>query len=61
MKIDGFDIPERSLININTYAIHRDPKFWKKPFELCPEHFLDQEGNIAISKAFLPFGVGEQS
>ncbi|OQV13261.1 Cytochrome P450 2J6 [Hypsibius exemplaris] len=61
MKIDGFDVPERSLININIYAMHRDGKVWKKPFELCPEHFLDSDGNIVLPKAFLPFGVGKRS
>jgi cytochrome P450 len=60
MKIDGFDVPARSMIIANIYAIHRDPKLWKKPLDLCPEHFLDDSGNVFIPKGFLPFGIGNQ-
>ena len=61
MEIQGYDIPPRTVICLNTYAIHRDPRYWKYPDDgFHPENFIDENGNIEIPKGFVPFGVGKR-
>ncbi|PIN06798.1 Cytochrome P450 CYP2 subfamily [Handroanthus impetiginosus] len=61
-KILGFHIPKETQILVNVWAIGRDPKSWKDPFEFRPERFLDP--NMADYKGhhfeFLPFGSGRR-
>ena len=39
---------------------HRDPKYWEKPNEFYPEHFLDEhQGQIRQKiEGFFPFSTG---
>ncbi|XP_041013854.1 cytochrome P450 705A5-like [Juglans microcarpa x Juglans regia] len=39
-KINGFDIPEKTAVAINLYAIMRDEDSWDDPNEFCPERFF---------------------
>ncbi|XP_055353572.1 cytochrome P450 2J6-like [Paramacrobiotus metropolitanus] len=61
MKINGYEIPARSLLVLNTYAMHRDPRYWSHPKDFHPEHFLDKDGSVFIPKGFAPFGIGKRS
>ncbi|KAL5760483.1 hypothetical protein ACOSP7_018994 [Xanthoceras sorbifolium] len=60
-RIKGFDIPEKTAVAINLYAIMRDPDAWDNPNEFRPERFLipsrDQEQNLFN---FVPFGAGRR-
>ncbi|TXG55803.1 hypothetical protein EZV62_017116 [Acer yangbiense] len=51
-RIKGFDIPEKTAVSINLYAIMRDPDAWDNPEEFHPERFLipsrDQEQKCSI-------------
>ena len=70
-KINSYDIPEKTAVAINLYAIMRDPDSWDDPNEFCPERFLvslnkqeklDQcqvEGK-GQSFNFVPFGAGRR-
>lgn len=58
ITIDGFIVPPRTLLTVNTYAMHHNPKYWTHPDELHPEHFLDNDGAVTIPKGFAPFSVG---
>ena len=41
-------------------VVHRDPKFWEKPYEFYPEHFLSKDGKLLPKKeGFVPFSIGE--
>ena len=38
---------------------HRNPKFWAKPNEFYPEHFLDENGKLRHNiEGYLPFSIG---
>ena len=38
---------------------HNDPKFWERPDEFYPEHFIDENGKLITKKdGFLPFSIG---
>ncbi|CAN7060849.1 unnamed protein product [Brassica oleracea var. botrytis] len=61
VKIQGYNIPKNTMIQINTYAIGRDPKYWTKPDEFIPERFVDNPVEYK-GKHFelLPFGAGRR-
>ncbi|KAI5669966.1 hypothetical protein M9H77_19819 [Catharanthus roseus] len=59
--IDGYHIPKKSRILINTMAIGRDPMVWSEPERFFPERFV--EDNVDIKgKDFrlIPFGSGRR-
>jgi len=38
----GYDIPPHARVMVNVWAMGRDPSIWERPFEFCPERFLQQ-------------------
>ncbi|KAG2664955.1 hypothetical protein I3760_16G106900 [Carya illinoinensis] len=66
-KIEGFDVPQNTMVAINLYAIMRDPELWDNPNEFWPERFLasskehDQDGSVGENSNFLTFGAGRRA
>jgi cytochrome P450 len=61
VKVDDFVIPKGTFVFPNFHHVHHDPKYWEKPDELCPEHFLDANGHfIPKREGFIAFGVGKR-
>ncbi|KAH9621992.1 hypothetical protein KSS87_015909 [Heliosperma pusillum] len=54
-KVEGYHIPQGTMLLYNIWAIHNDPKVWDEPREFKPERFSGYEGNN-----FMPFGVGKR-
>nr|QWK52395.1 cytochrome P450 71B28-2 [Isatis tinctoria] len=61
IKIQGYDIPAKTKILINAYAIARDPELWKNPDEFNPDRFLDSSIDYkGLNFELLPFGSGRR-
>ncbi|KAG4958843.1 hypothetical protein AAZX31_13G057500 [Glycine max] len=63
-QVNGYYIPENTRLNVNIWAIGRDPDVWNNPLEFMPERFLsgknakiDPRGN---DFELIPFGAGRR-
>ncbi|XP_061341158.1 phenylacetaldehyde oxime monooxygenase CYP71AN24-like [Gastrolobium bilobum] len=61
VKLGGYDIPDRTMVYVNAWAIQRDPRFWEMPEEFLPERFENSEVNFnGQDFQFIPFGSGRR-
>jgi cytochrome P450 len=58
VSIGGYVVPRGSLISVNTYAMHRDRRFFDDPERFDPERFAAGWEEHIGRYAFLPFGGG---
>ncbi|KAK9748544.1 hypothetical protein RND81_02G065600 [Saponaria officinalis] len=59
-SIGGYRVNKGTMVIINVWAIHRDPKFWDDPLLFNPERFKDTNSD-ALRSTWIPFGLGRRS
>ncbi|XP_010528082.1 PREDICTED: cytochrome P450 71B20-like [Tarenaya hassleriana] len=60
-KIQGYDIPPGTWLQINAWAIGRDPRHWESPDKFIPERFIDNPVDYKGQHFdLLPFGSGRR-
>ncbi|XP_059443423.1 cytochrome P450 71A1-like [Corylus avellana] len=61
VKFGGYDIPPKTRVFINTWAIQRDPTIWERAEEFLPERFKDNPVDFKGQDfEFIPFGGGRR-
>ena len=58
VKIGEWDMRKGSLVVVNTYALHHDPRFFPEPERFDPERFAKGWEERMPRYAYLPFGGG---
>lgn len=61
-EFGGFRVPEKSLVLVSPFVMHRDHRFWKDPDSFRPERWEAQSVKEASRKfIYLPFSRGVRS
>ncbi|XP_021600483.2 cytochrome P450 83B1 [Manihot esculenta] len=60
-KLGGYDIPAKSIVYVNNWAVGRDPEAWENPHEFRPERLLESGIDVKGNDYELtPFGAGRR-
>ncbi|VAI11675.1 unnamed protein product [Triticum turgidum subsp. durum] len=62
-RIQRYDVPSKTMVIVNAWAIGRDPDSWESPEEFRPERFLGIGGEVDFRGRhfqLVPFGSGRR-
>lgn len=58
-KVAGYRVPRGTVLLVNAWGIHHDPKVWEEPEKFNPDRFIGFEG-VKEGCKFIPFGSGRR-
>ncbi|KAG2332106.1 hypothetical protein Bca52824_003286 [Brassica carinata] len=59
LKTGGYDVPRGTIVLVNSWAIHRDPKLWDEPERFMPERFENKAAEN--TNKLMMFGNGRRT
>ncbi|XP_064086738.1 methyl farnesoate epoxidase-like [Macrobrachium nipponense] len=59
-KLQGYNIPARTMVMVNLYSIQMDRQYWGDPENFRPERFLNPDGTLRKDERMIPFGKGRR-
>lgn len=57
-EIGGYAIKTGSIVAVNPYVMHHDPRFFPDPFRFDPDRWTDEQRRVRPKYAYFPFGGG---
>jgi cytochrome P450 len=61
LEFQGHHIPTGQRVLYSIYLTQRDPRYWDKPAEFCPERFAPALSRQHLPYTFQPFGGGSRN
>ncbi|XP_010557182.1 PREDICTED: cytochrome P450 71A1-like [Tarenaya hassleriana] len=58
VRLCGYDVPSKTRVMINNWAVQHDPTIWENPLQFLPERFEEPLHN---SSKYIPFGFGRKT
>lgn len=59
-EIGGVTIPERSMVVISPWVVHRNARLWDAPERFSPERFAAENKPSIRKYTYIPFGSGQR-
>ncbi|XP_060524874.1 cytochrome P450 4c3-like [Cylas formicarius] len=57
-NIAGCEIPKGTSIVLAIHNVHRDARYWERPDDFYPDHFLPEAARSRHPYAYIPFSAG---
>lgn len=57
----GHFIPEKTIINISIYGLHRSVQIWDEPDKVDPDRFLPENSAKRHPFSYIPFSAGPRN
>ncbi|XP_052876526.1 cytochrome P450 83B1-like isoform X2 [Gossypium arboreum] len=60
-SIGGYEVPAKTLVYVNAWAIGREPEAWENPQDFCPERLIGSSIDYkGLNFELIPFGAGRR-